>query len=58
MEDYDDNIFDEDDALDYILYQEAEGEAEGEVKQPKATTGCFGLLLVLMIPVGMILKYY
>ncbi len=54
MEDYDDNIFDEDDALDYILYQEA----EEEEKQPKATTGCFGLLLVLIIPVGMILKYY
>ena len=46
MEDHDDNIFDEDDALDYIMYKEV----EKEVNHPKAKTGCLGVLLVLTIP--------
>ena len=47
MEDHDDNIFDEDDALDYIMYKEV----EKEVNNPQAKTGCLGVLLVVIIPV-------
>ena len=46
MDNHDDNIFDEDDALDYIMYKEV----EKEVNNPQAKTGCLGLLLVLTIP--------
>jgi hypothetical protein len=46
VDDHDDNIFDEDDALDYIMYKEV----EKEVNAPQAKTGCLGLLLVLTIP--------
>lgn len=47
MDDFDDNIFDEDDALDYIIYEEA----EKEVNNPYSRSGCLGMLLVLVIPV-------
>ncbi len=47
VDDHDDNIFDEDDALDYIMYKEI----EKEVNSPQAKSGCLGVLLLLMIPV-------
>jgi hypothetical protein len=47
VEDHDDNIFDEDDGLDYIMYKEV----EKEVNNPQAKTGCLGVLLVVIIPV-------
>ena len=43
MDDHDDNVFDEDDALDYIIYEEA----EKEVNDPQSRSGCLGVLLVL-----------
>ncbi len=48
MDDHDDNIFDDDDALDYILYEEVEKEVN--TNDPKSRGGCFGVLLVLIIP--------
>ena len=47
MGDHDDNIFDEDDALDYIMYEEV----EKEVNSPQAKAGCAGMLLVVIIPI-------
>ena len=47
MDDFDDNIFDEDDALDYIMYEEV----EKEVNDPQSRSGCLGVLLILVIPV-------
>ena len=47
MDDYDDNIFDDDDALDYIMYEEV----EKEVNDPQSRSGCLGVLLILVIPV-------
>ncbi len=46
VEDPDDNIFDDDNALDFIMYKEV----EKEVNNPQAKTGCFGVLLILTIP--------
>jgi hypothetical protein len=42
----DDNLFDEDDALDYILYEECEKES----KNPNRKSGCAGMLVVLVFP--------
>ena len=42
----DDNIFDEDDALDYVMYEEAEKDS----KQPVNQSGCLGLLLLTIFP--------
>ena len=38
----DDNLFDEDDALDYIIYEEV----EKEVGQKSGKSGCLGLFVV------------
>lgn len=54
MEDFDDNIFDEDDALDYILFDESE---KGD-QQPQGGAGCLGILLLLILPTGMVLKIF
>ena len=45
-----DNIFDEDDAPDYIMYKEM----EKEVNSPQAKSGCLGVLLLLMIPASIV----
>ncbi len=47
MEDYDDNVFEEDDALDYVIYEEV----EKEVNDPHSRSGCLGVVLVLVLPV-------
>ena len=48
MDDFDDNLFDEGDAVDYLIYEEIEKElnesAAGE------GSGCFGLILILAVP--------
>lgn len=46
MDDYDENIFDEDDTLDYVLYKEV----VGNNNQSKPTTGCLGLIAIVTIP--------
>jgi hypothetical protein len=42
----DDNLFDEDDALDYILYKECEKES----KNSNGKSGCAGVLVLLIAP--------
>lgn len=42
----DDNLFDEDDALDYILYEEC----EKEVKNSNGKSGCAGVLVLFIVP--------
>ena len=42
----DDNLFDDDDALDYIMYEECE---KGRGAH-KGGNGCFGVALALLIP--------
>ncbi len=44
----DDNIFDEDDALDYILYEEAEKETSKTTKN----AGCLTSLVVMVSAIG------
>ncbi len=46
MDDLDDNIFDEDDALDYVMYEEV----EQEEKQNQRHSGCLGVLLLFIVP--------
>ena len=47
MDDHDDNIFDGDDALDYIMYEEV----EKEVNNAGGGSGCLGVVLILVVPV-------
>lgn len=47
MDDHDDNIFDDDDALDYIIYEEV----EKEVNDAEGGSGCLGVILILAVPV-------
>lgn len=42
-----DNIFDDDEALDYILYEECTGETDKEQKGG----GCLGMIALLLLPV-------
>jgi hypothetical protein len=46
MDDHDDNIFDEDDALDYIMYEEV----EKEVNDPQTVTNVERTLLETQNP--------
>ena len=47
----DDNIFDEDDALDYVIYEKLE---ENSISKK---SGCFTVVLfVLIIPIGVFLN--
>ncbi len=50
MTDHDDNIFDEDDALDFIIHKEMEEDSAD--KQGKG--GCLGILFLLLVPVPLI----
>jgi hypothetical protein len=55
--DHDDNIFDDDDALDYIMYNEVEKEAQRPSNQNQS--GCLGLIVLLAIPtclLGLLIK--
>jgi len=52
MDDYDGNIFDDDDALDYILYEES----EKDVHEQKGG-GCLSVVLVLIAPTWLLAHY-
>lgn len=45
----DDNIFDDDDALDFILYQEMEKHRQGNQNKPEKA-GCLGVVFVFILP--------
>lgn len=47
----DDNLFDEDDALDFILLEEY----SDELKKTNKRSGCFAVVIVLSIPFAGIL---
>lgn len=48
----DKNIFDEDDALDYVLYEESESELKGLEK-----SGCLSVFILVVLPVIGVLKW-
>lgn len=45
----DDNIFDDDDALDFILYQDMEKRSQSNQNKPEKA-GCLGALFLLILP--------
>lgn len=53
MPDHSDNIFDDDDALDYIIYKSLKEEAPEYPEHNKGQGGCLGLLLLIAVPIGM-----
>lgn len=50
MDDHDDNIFVEDDALDYVLYEET----EKDVRKKQIRLGCLGLIGINVLPITLI----
>ena len=54
-DDLDSNIFDDDDALDYILYEECTRETENIT--PKRS-GCLGMLLIFIVPPVLLSLYF
>jgi hypothetical protein len=53
MDDHDDNIFDNDDALDYILYEDS----ERDVRERKGGGGCLSVILILITPAWLLTHY-
>jgi hypothetical protein len=51
-DDRNDNIFDKDDALDFIIYEEFE-KRDRERKGGKG--GCFGIVVLLLLPVASVM---
>lgn len=49
----DDNIFDEDDALDYIIYEDCKKEDQ----KPEGKSGCLGLVLLIIAPACSMMLY-
>ena len=49
----DENIFDDDDALDYIIYKEMNKQSQGNHNKP-GNTGCLGVLALVVLPVTVI----
>lgn len=49
----DENIFDDDDALDYIMYEEMNKENQGNQNKP-GKTGCLGALALVVLPATVI----
>jgi len=47
-----DNIFADDDALDFIVYDELEKQDQ---KQKGAKGGCFGIVMLLLLPVASVI---
>lgn len=47
-----DNIFDEDDALDFIIYKELERQDQGR-KDGKG--GCLGIVVLLLLPMASVI---
>ena len=48
--DDDDNIFDKDDALDYVMYEEVKKDDQYK----PSNKGCLGMVALLAIPIGLI----
>ena len=51
----DENIFDEDDALDYIMFEEHENMNNQENNK---NSGCFGLVFICIIPAASCVHYF
>ena len=49
----DENIFDDDDALDFILYEETNKENQGN-QNKSGKTGCLGTLALIVLPATVI----
>ena len=47
-----DNIFADDDALDFIIYEEFE---KGDRERKDGKCGCFGIIVLLLLPVASII---
>lgn len=47
MDDFEDNIFDDDPALDYIMSEEVENQDKGH----GGKSGCLGVILIIATPV-------
>ncbi len=47
------DLSDKDDALDFMIYEDI----ENETKPKSSKTGCLGLLIYIILPVGMFFKY-
>lgn len=45
----DENIFDDDDALDYIMYEEMNKQSKGNQNKP-GKAGCFGVVALVVLP--------
>jgi len=43
----DDNIFDKDDALDYVMYEELNKKKQ----DGSGNGGCFGIIVILILPI-------
>lgn len=52
-DDHDDNIFDKDDALDFMIYEECERpDIARNSGDNNGKGGCLGMVLVLFVPAG------
>ena len=49
----DENFFDDDNALDFILYQEASGQSQGNQNKP-GKAGCLGVVALVVLPTAAI----
>lgn len=49
----DQNIVDDDNALDFILYQEASGQSQGKQNKP-GKAGCLGVVALVVLPAATI----
>lgn len=50
----DDNIFDKDDALDYIIYRDLEATSKENVREKG---GCLGLIIIISVPVYLLIHH-
>lgn len=48
-----DNIFADDDALDFIIYEELE--KQGRERKGGGKGGCFGIIMLLLLPVASVM---
>jgi hypothetical protein len=51
-DDEDDNIFDKDDALDFIIYKDLEGQERGNEGR---NGGCLGIVFLLLLPMASVI---
>ena len=50
----DDNIFDKDDALDYIIYRDLEATSNETVREKG---GCLGLIIIISVPAYLLIHH-